>query len=176
MAETEPTKICPLCAETIKAAAKVCPHCRKVQGRGFFMSLNDWTGIGALIFLIAAVYVVIRLVGDGRDFGSSRGKVAVLSTQSDIEVSSSITNEFVFGVMTNASDYAWARVRFEVRFLDESGRLVYLENASDDFTVLAHSDHSFRLLLDNYKSVPKHAECKVLVCSASDPNVWFFDD
>jgi hypothetical protein len=31
MAENESTKVCPHCAEIIKAAAKVCPHCRYWQ-------------------------------------------------------------------------------------------------------------------------------------------------
>jgi hypothetical protein len=56
MAETERTKVCPLCAETIKAAAKVCPYCRKSQRGWASFKVYDLGALAAALFFIGAIF------------------------------------------------------------------------------------------------------------------------
>lgn len=172
MAEIETTKVCPLCAETIKAAAKVCPHCRKIQTRWFFINEYDLTAVLSVIFFVGAVFVAFKAFGEGRSFASSRDKVTVLSSQLSIDANHDYTNVVVSGIMTNASDYAWNLGRVEVQFLDAAGKVIDADASSIGSTVLSHSDHSFRLTLYSRNTIPNHASYKVLVRSASDPGFW----
>jgi len=53
VSESEPTKTCPLCAETIKSAAKICPFCRTRQSR-FVLLQGELAGA-----LVALMWIVI---------------------------------------------------------------------------------------------------------------------
>jgi hypothetical protein len=176
MTETEQTKVCPLCAETIKAAAKVCPFCRKIQKRGFFISRWDILAIATMLLFLGIIILLFNLFSSGRNFSSSKDKLLVLNSQLGIESSLDTTNVVVSGVLTNASDYAWNVGEFEIRFFDESGKIIDMDSGSGGFTVLSHSDHSFNLALFSRKSIPKHASFNVLVRSANDPSDWFGSD
>lgn len=176
MAETEQTKICPLCAETIKEAAKICPHCRKSQRRWLYCSENDLLAIATILIFIGAVILTFKVFTGSRNFSSSRDKIEVLNSQLAVDVSSESTNVVVSGILTNRSDYAWQMIEFEVRYLNDSGKLVDVDSGSEGFTVLPHSDHSFHLTLYSRKSIPEHASHKVIIRSASDPGTWFNND
>jgi hypothetical protein len=176
MTKTEPTKVCPLCAETIKAKAKVCPHCRKVQKRWLFCSRYDAVAFASAFVFIGTVYLLGNMFIEGRNFSSSRDKIAVLNSQVGIESSSEQTNVVVTGLLTNRSDYAWRTGEFEVRFLDASGKIADVDFRSDGFTVMPHNDHSFSLTLYSRKSIPEHTSRKITIRSASDPDAWFSGD
>jgi hypothetical protein len=49
MAEHEQTKVCPHCAEIIKAAAKVCPHCRYWQKKWSLYNPKLLTAFGLVV-------------------------------------------------------------------------------------------------------------------------------
>lgn len=176
MTEIEPTKVCPLCAETIKAKAKVCPHCRKIQKRWFIGSKYDAVAFASAFVFIGTVYVIGNLFFEGRKFSSSRDQIAVLNSRVGIEYSSEQTNVVVSGLLTNRSDYAWRTGEFEVRFLDASGKIVDVAPSMDSFTVMPHNDHSFSLTLYSRKSIPEHASRKITIRSASVPDAWFSAD
>ena len=176
MLENKPTKVCPLCAETIKAAAKVCPHCRRVQTRWFFINEYDLMAVMSVILFAGASFVCFKVFGEGRNFSSSRGKIIVLSSHASVEAHHDYTNVVVSGVLTNASDYAWNLGMFEVRYLDMAGKVVDADEGSGGFTVLSHSEHSFRLTLYSRKTVPDHVSQQVQVRSASDPGFWWSSD
>jgi hypothetical protein len=176
MAENEQTKVCPHCAETIKAAAKVCPHCHKIQKRWLFITGYDLLVLAMGLLFIGTVFWFIKMSSNGRSFSSSREKIEVLNSQLAIDDSHDHTNVIVSGVLTNSSDYEWEMRSFEVRYLNSSGKIVDVDLASDWFTVLPHSDHSFHLTLWSRKSIPEHASYKVFVRSAKDSNAWFPGD
>ena len=107
---------------------------------------------------------------------NSRDKILVLSSHLAVEALHDYTNVVVSGVLTNSSDYPWNVGSFEVRYLDSSGKIVDADSGSDSFMVLSHSDHSFHLNLYSRKSIPEHASHRVLVRSATDPDMWFAGD
>ncbi len=170
MAESEQTKVCPLCAETIKAVAKVCPHCRKYQYWWAFITTHDVLAVLPILILVWTAWALMEMFYSGRDFSSSRDKIEVLNSQLALDVTSYSTNVIVSGVLTNGSDYAWNIGEFEVRFFDDSGKLADADKASTIFTVLPHSNDSFKITLYSRNSIPKYASHKVLVQSAHDPN------
>lgn len=181
MTDNEQTKICPLCAETIRAAAKVCPHCRRPQKRRFFISDHETHAIGALLFFIAAAFLALWFFTTGRRYSPEKHIITVLSAEFGVETTSYQTNEIetnviVSGVLTNASEYSWKLTGFEVRFLDAAGKTVDVGKGGSeylDLIVLPHSDHAFHVSLFPMKTVPTHAGSMVTVTEASDPNFWF---
>ena len=178
MAENDQTKICPLCAETIKAAAKVCPYCRKNLRRGIYVDVFDAAALGTVAFFIGVIVLIYNIFAQGRGFSPVRHEIEVLSSQVAMGASSEHTNVFVSGILTNRSDYAWQNLKFEVRYFDQSGKMFDADSCDDhqEFTVLSHSDHSFSLNLWSRDSIPKYATYRVMVTSASDPRNWFPDD
>jgi hypothetical protein len=176
MADVEQIKVCPLCAETIKAAAKVCPHCRRSQRRIFFISQYDLQAFLALAIFTASIFLACWFFGNGKQFSPTRYKITVLNSQFGVEATSENTNVVMFGILTNASNYTWKLTGFQVRFLDASEKIVDLANAGSeymDLVVLPHSDHSFKLSLYSIKTMPKNTGFKVIVTEAKDPGFWF---
>jgi hypothetical protein len=171
MPEDAPTKVCPLCAETIKAAARVCPYCRKSQKRFLFINRFDVLAIVTGLVFIATIGLIVDYFDNGRSFSSSRNKIAVLNSQLAVA-----RNVVMTGVLTNKSEFAWRNFEFEVRYLDGSGKLVDVDTGSDDFVVLSHGDHSFHLNFSPRRTIPEHASYQVTVRSASAPGRWFSGD
>ncbi len=176
MAENEQIKICPLCAESIKAAAKVCPHCRKLQGRFFCISQSDLHAILAVALFILSTFLAFYFFGSSRQYSPARHKILVLNKQFGIETTSDHTNVVVSGVLTNASDYTWKLTGFEIRFLDAAGKIIDTDHAGSeymDLTVLPHDECSFHLNLPFREKVPAFAASKVTVTEAKEPGFWF---
>ena len=79
MTESSDAKVCPMCAETIKAAAKVCPHCRYWQSR---FSLQNPQVVAAVCLVLALAAIiglgafVEWLFGSKRDFAEYRNEIA----------------------------------------------------------------------------------------------------
>ena len=177
MVDGAETKVCPLCAETIKAAAKVCPHCRKIQNRLFFLSRYDLTAVMGAILLLVSCILIFNAMTQARVFSPAHDKIIVLNSQFTVEADRYSTNLMVMGMLTNASDYAWAIRRLEVRFFDGAGTMTDTDaGASLSLVVPAHTEHSFRLPLYSKRSVPAYSRYEILVTSALEPGFWLADD
>ena len=176
MAEAEPTKMCPLCAETIKAKAKVCPYCRKIQHRGFFINRYDLLAVGTVIAFCISCGLVFNVFIHGRDFSSSRDKVKVLKSSLSLAVTPDYTNVVVDGMLTNGSSYSWKLGRMDVRFSNASGQIIDADHSSFGHIVLPHNDRSFHLTLYSRNSIPTHASYEVVVESATESGYWGNDD
>lgn len=173
MADTNQTKVCPLCAEIIKAAAKICPYCRRSQNRWVFLSVYDLVMILTVLLFVSSSLMLVHWMDHGRTFSPGRDRIEVLSSQLALDATEFGTNVVVVGILSNSSPYAWTlagKRDMEVRFFDRDGRTVDAVKPywDEEFTILPQSDHSFRSYLDR-KSIPNHASYKIYVKSAQDP-------
>jgi hypothetical protein len=170
MAENEQTKVCPLCAETIKAAAKVCPYCRKSQRRWVFMTRYDIVAIVIVLLLPITFFLFTKIFYQGRDFSLDKDKIRVLDFHFAINKNYE-TNVVVLGVLTNESEHSWNINHVDIRYLNREGKVMDMDDYAYGvvFTILPHSVDAFRLTLDERKSVPQYEQCEVKVASAEDP-------
>ncbi|HXR05135.1 MAG TPA: hypothetical protein VN836_10555 [Verrucomicrobiae bacterium] len=174
MAENGQTKVCPLCAETIKAVAKVCPFCRSKQGRYVFLRQELFMAVPSLALIILAIVVIAwfapkdKGVG-GRSFAGQRSDLAVLGTSLDRDKIKA-QDFWLTGTVTNQSEYPWRVHEFEVRFLDERGNLLDVRHpeVKDLFVVQSHQEHGFRVELGGLAFTNSSIAPQVRVQAATD--------
>lgn len=86
--DVEGRKICPECAETIKAAARICPHCQSAQPRVHGL-LSSLTG-KQMIALVAALLIVVLVLSLWRPlidyFAPAPVPVTVASMERDFDL------------------------------------------------------------------------------------------
>ena len=183
MAENEQTKVCPLCAETIKAAAKVCPHCRHWQTKPLLTNLqvmqsiaSVMLGVGIIAAIIGLVIFLQHLIGPKRDFTPYRNQIAVVSSEESFKMFGSNLTVFVVGVITNQSDFAWKNVGLEARLFDKDGKLIDVIQASDSsysgVVVLPHAEAGFKIQSKATKNESDYVTNKVIVGTAKDFKAW----
>ena len=152
MAVNEQTKVCPLCAETIKAAAKVCPFCRTRQSR-FTLLKGEFAGI----ILVLTVFIVIPfsldwLFGDESDDQSS---IAFVIHRNDLSVkdiawkTAGRNHDYLLtGYITNGGNYSWRIHELEIRVEDAQNNMVDVRHVEFDkdekFVVQPGQDHAFK--------------------------------
>ena len=172
MAEVEQTKVCPLCAESIKAAAKVCPYCRTKQSRYVLLRQELLMAGSILGLIIVAVVVVVKFVPDkstdGRSFAGHQNELVV----SGSSLESIGTNEdfWMTGTITNDSQYPWRVRQLEIRFLDKAGNLVDVrhKDIENPFVVGAGQESGFRVELVSLAFTNDNASRQVRVQLATD--------
>jgi hypothetical protein len=157
MAENAQIKICPLCAETIKSAAKICPYCQSRQSR-FTVLKGELAGAFVVILLIGGLIIVgSRVFPDesdstsGRDFLGHRNDLLVVRTALE---STEKRGEFLLsGFVTNQSVRPWRVLGLEARFLDAQGNMVEVQHREFDkmsaFVVQPSTEHAFQIKLYN---------------------------
>jgi predicted nucleic acid-binding Zn ribbon protein len=177
MSEAE-TKICPLCAETIKAAAKVCPFC----GRMLPLSNKEkWRkGMEAWLLLLAFAVIVFGglfwlqwIFRPGKPFEPYREKLVVVDAQ--MHFSSTVVGNCIstIGFIRNDSSLAWRNVQIEVQYFDREGRLT--DTMSDSFRgqrLPAGKTHAFRIRSAADKPASAYVSQKVSVRAASDASTF----
>ena len=173
MSEAE-TKTCPMCAETIKAAAKVCPRC----GRNLPAAIKEpwrklvegWLFLAALAAIVfGGLFWLGRIVGPGRPFESYREKIVVADLQMHFGSSSAGNYVSTIGFLRNDSPLAWKNIQLEVRYFDTQGKL------SDTRTEIfwdrrlpSGDQQAFRIRVRADKPGFAYASQKVFVRSAVD--------
>jgi hypothetical protein len=173
MAENEQTKVCPLCAETIKAAAMICPFCRSKQTRHALLRQELLIAGPVTVLIILAVFAISWFVPDeegagGRSFVGHRSDLVVLNTL--LDRAGSKPGFWMTGVVTNEGEYSWRVNEFEVRFLDQQGNLLDVRHpdVTDSFVVQSRQEHGFRVALGGLAFTNKNVTHQVRVQLATD--------
>ena len=174
MSTGEQTKTCPACAEEIKAAAKICPHCRTKQVR-FALWRQEALLALMVLLLLGEWIVVVVLLGpaaelNGRSFAGHQsdlrvGKVAVVEVVG--------TNALqVAGIVTNVGKYPWRVRELEVRFLGRSGEMIDVQHheLEQPFVVQPGHEGAFRVPLSQRNPDAAGATLQARVQDARDGN------
>ena len=175
MAENEQTKVCPLCAETIKAAAKVCQFCRTRQGRFTVLKGELGGAIVTITLLAVLIWMSSSLFPDDSDSTSAadfirhRDELPVVRTV--LEGAEEHQRFWLSGYVTNKGDRPWRVHKLEVRLLDAGGNLLEVQHRpfrDNAFVVQPNSEHAFRIELYGVPNSVTGVVQKVLVESATD--------
>jgi len=186
MAEAEQTKVCPLCAETIKAAAKVCPHCRYWQKK---WSLNN-PQVGVTLWIIVCFAAISgfgifyeRMFGPKEEFATYRDEITVVNSQFSQRISTSGCDSnvnvyvTVVGTLTNRSNITWKDIGVEAQFLDKSGKQFDAITVNADgyrgATVLPHGEAAFKIEGRAARPESDYSTYKVTVRWAKDVHQIF---
>lgn len=178
MADVEQTKVCPLCAETIKAAAKVCPHCRHWQKKWALQNPQMVATLMMLVIFGYATGLVIFLdhvFNRKHDFAQYQSQIAVVSSGTSFHISESNLTVSVIGVITNQSDVGWKDVGIEAQFFDGTGQMIDVIQATGEYrelTVLPHSEASFKIQGRANKKEGEYKSTRVFVRTGTDVDAW----
>jgi hypothetical protein len=173
--EDQQTKICPVCAETVKAVAKKCPFCRAdLRSSVIRIDPAPWfSWVFMLLFFCGALIVFYRVAYPGRDFSLCRNQIVVSS--SSMQFSAGERGRYVttVGTINNESDYGWKEVQLEVRYFNRNAKLIDVGvQIFPDIIIQPHSESAFRVrtLADQPESA--YASHKVFVRTAKDIRRW----
>jgi hypothetical protein len=143
-------KVCPLCAEPIKAAAKVCPFCCGAQTRLAYWRPYLGLGFSGLVLLAFVGLACFWLFPDafrseGRSFTPYRAQLVVARTA--LERDQRKPEFWLSGYITNTGIYPWRVRELEVRFIAGDGKLVDVRQPeiSEKFVVQPHQEQAFRV-------------------------------
>ena len=175
MGEVSQTKVCPLCAETIKAQAKLCPYCQTHQGR--FTLWREQLGqiLAALLLLallgLACFWAFPDVPASGRNFARHRDELRVLRPA--LERAKKRREFWLAGYVTNAGNFPWRVHKLELRFLDAKGNLLDVRHAalSDTFVVSPLGEAAFHVRLGELVFTNSDVVHQVRVQAATDGNL-----
>lgn len=153
MNEAAETKVCPFCAETIKAAARKCPFCNSRVSRHtrirqeLILGLCFLTVFGSFIYIWALTYP--ESPGDsifrGRSFGSHRNDLLVKSLAINSEKRT--TNAYYYnvsGFVTNKGVYPWRVKEIELTISNSQGAVdIRHEEVKEPFVIQPGAEHAF---------------------------------
>lgn len=179
MSAPQDTKECPLCAETIRSAAKVCPHCRHWQTKWSFQ--NPQVGVAIWMVIMFAVMIcsllfVEKLFGHRTPFADYRSDLSVVGSEVSHRVAGSNVYVTVVGTLTNRSSIAWKNVGVEAQFLDKSGKLIDAITVDADYyrgvAVLPHGTAAFKIEGKAARPESDYLTYKASVKWAKDADAW----
>lgn len=151
-AESGP-RLCPFCAEAVRPAAKICPHCQSRLGRFAVLRSELTRAIPALLCL----GVILGLSGrfeqrlrvEGRPFAPHRQDLVVQGIQ--LSRPGGQSRAVLTGVVTNRGHHPWRVRAFEVRFLNPDGTWLEVQHPkpAEPFVVQPGQAAAFRVTLDS---------------------------
>lgn len=179
MTENGETKVCKRCAETIKAAAKMCPYC------GGILSQMENLKIICVMYFFAlclggASICFKNTTIQFESFAEHHGEITVLDFHSYVLQSSNGNSVFLIGTLTNSGLIPWDNVKLRAEFLDKAGRVVHTIPAgyfgSYDSVIMPRSISSFKISNKVSNAQMEYATCNASVVEADDIRQFFLFD
>lgn len=167
-----------MCAETIKSAAVVCPHCRHVQKTWKLCSPNMTATVTLAFFAIGilGIFLFINKIVGRQNFKPYQSQITILESTVSQRVTTNAVFVVITGVLTNGSDYSWKNIALEGRLHDREGHLMDVIPAGtgyyDGVVAVAHGVAAFKIENRTSRSLADYANHKVLVQWARDATSW----
>ena len=164
-------KICPYCAESIPARAKVCPRCRQwltifsFRSQGF---ANLAVGLGVLILFGGGLLFLHKLLNVGVDFSPYRDGLSVVESRMDFQVLDKDSKIYIVGILTNQTDVAWKNPQFELRYYDAKGMLIDVQTSYVNARIYPRGETGFRIALKPCRELADYTTYKIFARYARD--------
>ena len=175
MDDVTQTKTCPLCAETIKAAAKVCPFCQHPQGRFALWRPQMLPFVSLACLAVLAAFGCYWLLPDvpatGGNFVRHRDELSVVNTS--LERDRKKPEFWLTGLVTNRGHCPWRVRELELRFLDSRGNLLDVRRSelANTVTVPPGGEGAFRAKVGELVFTNTGVIHQVRVQTATDGNL-----
>lgn len=176
------TRTCKACAEEIRAAARICPHCRQNQWLLFSRSpliaipLSVLLFLGVLVAGLAMLSPNKAMFTPGARFQDHAGDLAVRDSSfefADCGTCKGALQVTTVGMLDNTGERGWKELHFEVRYFDAQGELIDTVSSWEYAMVVpAGGEAAFRVKAA--AAVPKdaYASHEVIVKHAEDLDAW----
>src|SRR5713101_2122572 len=159
-----------MCAESIRVAAKLCPHCRHWQRRWGLLTAGY--GSMPLVFVafgLAPAILFDHFLGPGRDFAPFHDQIVVTGSQVNYSQTEKGAFIAVVGMIKNNSKFSWKEVELEVQYFDKDGKMI--DTKSDqgyNVTILQQGERAFRIRAQADRPEAAYASHKIFVRAAKD--------
>jgi hypothetical protein len=164
-----PQKQCPFCAETIHAAAKLCPRCRRWLTWCSLRHPFLFVGAHLFIFGFLCFWMVSsfqRIFNPPPFYTEFRDSLQILESRMSWGKREKETYIYLTGILTNQSPIAWNEIEFECRFFDHNGAMVDAANVRAHLTIQPHDDSAFRAWLNATRPTNDYGSFKLSVSTA----------
>lgn len=171
--DLETRRACPYCAETIKAAAKLCPRCR--QWLTFRSLRNPAVSVWLISVPYAAAFLMMGLAALNRLDRTFNPKPNYTEFLDSLQVLESSLNWaptkdglriYVTGILTNKSQVGWRDIEFDCRFFDTNKVLVDAAHPRAGVTIQANDDTAFRATVTPARPTNDYASYRLTVTTA----------
>jgi hypothetical protein len=173
-------RICPFCAEVVKAQAKLCPHCHqwltlKSFRHPLVMLLIHvvpitaiWVGLGALLFS-----QMDRLQNPKPFYSEFPGSLRIMESRMNWAHTDEGLRIFVTGVLTNTSPETWRSVEVDCRFFNAAGVMVDADTGYAHLSVCPYDESAFRISIIPTAPTNEYASFNVSVGNAMNAKGLF---
>ncbi len=169
------TKSCKTCAEDIRTAARVCPHCR--QGQSIFWSRSPFVvfPLSGLLFIVI-LFVIMpdrAILTPGAEFSDHVDQVVVRGSSFEFSDCNGTSHVSTVGMLDNTGEHGWKELHFEVRYFNEIGDLIDTVSSKAYSLILPPSgETAFRVKGAAARDRDEYVSHRVIVKHATDLAAW----
>ena len=167
------TKMCPLCCEPVRMAARKCPHCHHYLNKWVLAATHPLVAVTPMFILLTIGFIMLsRVLDRGESFDSFHSQVYV--TQSELEFGDlppKGPTVAVVGTIHNDSHVTWKDISIEVQFFDKTHKLIDSKQSRDYSSSLRPKDNgAFKVSQPREFNKADYASYEVRVIDAKDRN------